>query len=190
MEIILITGTGEKIIPPNIVSQSTTIQNLIKNLPNEQIKIEWDVNPDLVEVIFSIMLGSAETNDPKVLIETIRLSSYLDYKLKNNLHLYLANSLFQTKIFWFIQNYVDEFRLLNNLTLDDIAQIIRHISLDNSIIKDLLASLFVDKTRAEMFSILDKDEFTFRKRSVNRTIFHPNRIKNLSQFKKSHVQLI
>lgn len=180
MEHILELRDGQRTIPASIANQSITLKNLIGDLTeelNEPNKIKWDVNSDIIDQVFSTMLGSTETANSNILIETIKLSSYLSYKPQTNLHLQLASLLFpiQVKKSWFGPNYQDKFLLLKDLALADLTQVIQYLSVDELMIRDMLAIIFEGKTREEMFSLLDKDELTFRKKSSSRTIYWTER---------------
>lgn len=168
-----------QIIPQEIIDNSKTIQNLIKTF-SEEIRIDWKT--ENLNLIFSIMMDLTETDKPIDLIETIRLASYLDYPLKKNLHLKLVDLLFIKKSLIFKNKYIEKFNLLKSLALDDLIKIINYLLLDEQMISDLLATIFIDKTRAEMFEILGGEEIV-KGRSHNRTIYWASLLYSFNEIK-------
>lgn len=161
-EVFLVVGGTKIRIPIKIQKGSGTIQNLIKEYPEEPIEINWDEEESL-----NTLAGDIDNKeiDLKLLVASLKLAGFLDFRFEK--HQLLSELILQQP------NLIEAFNNLKILDLTDLIVVLSFIRLNDEVIKALLSTIFEGKTKNEMFKILG-GETNFRLKNCGRTIWIAN----------------
>lgn len=159
MNILFRLTDGTQICPEEIITNSSFIQNLLKDCPNQEIQINWDLSLNQLNLVLDLMQAKTQSKDVDILLESIKLSSYLDFSFRG--YQDLASIIEENK----------SFHLLEKLTVSDLCLVLNHLKFSQSLMDYLNQNLFKSQSKEDMFKILDRSEMDFRKSSNQRIIY-------------------